>query len=135
MKTFIFLLLIITTTLQAENSQWEKLIIEKILHSISHQSALKVYTEDTNLKEKLSSADNIHFTQSCDDATFVLATYKQKCKKPKIVFNYKDYLHSPEAIAVFFWQKGRPTIRFSSKRLEEFGLKVTGELSKFVSSK
>ncbi len=137
MKKLIFALLFITTIVQAENSQWEKLIIEKMLTSLSHQPKVNVYTDDTKLKAKLALENHIHFTQSCVDADFILSTLsdKPKCNKPKIVFNYREYLHSPKAIAVFFWQKGRPTIRFSSKRLHQFGLNVTGELSKFVSSK
>ncbi len=137
MKKLIFILLFITTLVQAENSQWETLIIEKILTSLSHQAEYHVYTDDMKLKARLALVNHIHFTKSCTDADFILSTLsnKPKCNKPIIVFNYREYLNSSKAIGVFFWQKGRPTIRFSSRRLHKFGLNVTGELSKFVSAK
>jgi len=136
LKIFVFLIsLLCFSTLAASNSEWEGLILTKILHSISKSQIILVYSSDKSLTNEFKNSDSIEIVKNCKKCDFILAkdATVTSCKKPTIVFSYYAYLHTPNAIGVFFWQKGRPTIRFSAKRLKYFGLQVKGELSKFVS--
>ncbi len=137
MKIIVFIsTLLICTTLYASNNEWEGLILKKILHSISKHQEIAVYSKNKVLVDELKDSRFIHIVEDCTKCDFVLAKdeVNNSCQKPTIVFSYYDYLHTPTAVGVFFWQKGRPTIRFSEKRLRSFHLHVTGELSKFVST-
>ncbi len=117
------------------NTQWKQVIIEKILHGIAKNGITKVYTEDKNLKKLIENLGEIGLVDNCNDATYVLASLpkNKKCKKPEIVFDYHNYKVNKNAIGAFFWQKGRPTILFSQKRLKKFNIKIRGEVAKFVS--
>ena len=137
MKTVIFIIsLLFCHTLYASNDEWEGLILQKMLHSISKNQVIAVYSKDTNLVHELKNSYSIHTVENCVKCDFILAkdVVESSCDKPTIVFSYYDYLNTPTAVGVFFWQKGRPTIRFSAKRLKHFKLQVRGELSKFVST-
>jgi len=137
LKYFIFLLISLSTIVSGADSHWEKMIIEKILQSVSNQKELTIYTQDEEILKIVKTINNIHMVHSCQKADFVLSTLDNtsSCHKPVLLFSYNEYKHTPDAIGVFFWQKGRPTIRFSSQRLKNFGLHVDGELSKFVTAK
>ena len=128
----------IFSNLVASDIKWESLILEKMLTSMSGINKVLIYTKSPKMKkivERLTDG-KVGVTNNCKKADFALLAEDEKkvCDKPEIVFNYRGYLHNQNAVGVFFWQKGRPTIRFSLKRLEHFNLQVRGELSKFVSS-
>ena len=128
----------IVTPLFATDSHWEGVILEKILFSISKKERVVVYTEDKKVESIVKKIKTIVISKDCRDADFILSDLgklNSSCQKPEIVFDYSIYRKNSNAVCVFFWQKGRPTIRFSEKRLQSFGLEVNGELSKFVSSK
>jgi len=131
----LFLLLVLLTDLSAFDSHWETLIVEKMLHSMLDKKEIAVYSKNKDICQIIVSANKIHLVNSCQKADFVLSAYgiAKLCDKPLIVFQYNKYIQNKNAVGVFFWQKGRPTIRFSKKRLEYFKLHVNGELSKFVS--
>ena len=139
MKTFILLfILTLFSHLLASDSHWEGAIVGKMLQSMTKVKKPVVCSKGTHLNKVIKDMQDVRLTDDCEKADFVLSDTEElnkSCKKPKIVFNYSDYRSCSNAVAVFFWQKGRPTIRFSSKRLRHFGLEVKGELSKFVSSK
>ncbi|QOP46477.1 hypothetical protein [Sulfurimonas paralvinellae] len=138
MKTFtLFLLMLLVVDVSASDSHWEALIIKKMLEGMSTKSEIRVYSHDTHLEHIAADSEKIFVVKNCEKADFVLSDkgIQKSCKKPIIVFSYEKYLKDPKAVGVFFWQKGRPTIRFSSKRLQQFGLQVKGELLKFVSTR
>ena len=122
--------------LSASNNEWEGLILTKMLHSISRNKSIIIYSRDKVLRDEFRNSSSIHIVENCQKSDFILAKdgVNSSCKKPTIVFSYYEYLKTPTAVGVFFWQKGRPTIRFSSKRLKHFELHVKGELSKFDST-
>jgi hypothetical protein len=130
-------LISLSTIVSGTDSHWEKMIIEKILQSVSNQKDIGIYTQDENILKIVKTINNIHVVKSCEKADFVLSKLdnRSSCHKPVLLFSYNEYIHTPDAIGVFFWQKGRPTIRFSSQRLKNFGLHIDGELSKFVTTK
>jgi len=139
LKTVTFLLIIFFfSNLVASDIKWESLILEKMLTSMSSTNKVLIYTKSPKMKKIVEHLTDgkVRVTNNCKKADFALLTEDEKeaCDKPEIVFNYRGYLHNQNAVGVFFWQKGRPTIRFSSKRLKYFDLQVRGELSKFVSS-
>ncbi len=129
--------LILSSIAYSGNLKWEKLIVLNILISMSKEAKTTVYTSSNTLKKILCNTDVLKFVQNCEKADFVLSSENEnkKCKKPELVFKYTNYIKNPYAVAVFFWQKGRPTIRFSKQRLKKFGIKIHGELSKFESEK
>ena len=124
--------------LLASDIKWESLILEKMLTSMSSKNKVLIYTKSPKMKKIVERLINtkVRVTNNCKRADFALLAKDEKktCDKPEIVFNYRGYMHDEDAVGVFFWQKGRPTIRFSLKRLAHFNLQVRGELSKFVSS-
>lgn len=134
----LLLTLLVSSVLIASDIEWESLILEKMLHSMSKEKRVLVYTDNPEMKQivEMLKDTNIVSTDRCDEVDFVLVAKGEKnvCDKPEIVFNYAGFLHDKNAVGVFFWQKGRPTIRFSEKRLKRYGLHIEGELSKFVSS-
>jgi len=104
---------------------------------MSNDKIVNVYSESEHIHEVLNKLDDIHFVNDCKEADFVLLDeqeIEESCIKPEIVFSYAKYHHNEYAVGVFFWQKGRPTMRFSAKHLQAYGLVVKGELSKYVSS-
>jgi hypothetical protein len=138
LKTLVGICILFIATLGvASQVEWEREILKSILHSMKKKPTIAVYTPDSNIQKILEGLDSIVLLKRCDGADFVLLKKKREkvCKKPTVVCDYELYAKEPNAVAVFFWQKGRPTIRFSSKRLKRFGLKVHGELEKFVSTK
>jgi len=137
LRYLIFFFIFFSTIISGADSNWEGLIVKKILLSISHNKDLNVYSQDKHVVDLLKNIKKVHLTTNCDEADLVLSNlhYNERCHKPEIVFNYSEYINSPDAIGVFFWQKGRPTIRFSEQRLKEFGLHIDGELAKFVTAK
>jgi len=137
LKKFIFLISIfLIQTLFASNNEWEGLILQKMLHSMSKSKNIVIYSKDKALIREFQNAQSIQIVKNCAKCDFILAkeNINISCNKPAIVFSYYEYLNTPTAVGVFFWQKGRPTIRFSAKRLKYFELHVKGELSKFVST-
>jgi len=140
LKTIILLVSILAAVnLFASESEWEGAILKKMLESMSKSAVISVYTKDKTLQKEFQNSYAFHMVQDCKKSDFVLVRksedLNQTCNKPTIVFDYYTYLQTPNAVGVFFWQKGRPTIRFSQKRLQSFDLKVHGELLKFVSTK
>jgi len=135
LKKILLLVILGVETLVASNSKWEGEILQEMLLSMSHNRSVKIYSQDKSLKAALVAIPFVHSVQKCTECDFVLAKkgVDDLCQKPIIVFSYYNYLHTPTAVGVFFWQKGRPTIRFSQKRLKKFNIQVQGELSKFVS--
>jgi len=125
------------TNINANEENWNRIIIERILSSVSSKTNIDVYVEDSKLKKLLETSKIFTFKEHCSEADFIFLSfkYKSECDKPAIVFNFKEFRNTSNAIAVFFWQKGRPTIRFSSKRLIHYNLHVSGELVKFVSTR
>lgn len=140
MKT-ILLLLITGLLVQANgihgNLDGDRIIIEKMLGSIQNSKKIKVYIQDENFVNIIKKSKILIRVKSCEEADFTLLNEGSliECKRPSIVFNFREFRASSNAIGVFFWQKGRPTIRFSLNRLNHYNLKVTGELEKFVSQK
>jgi hypothetical protein len=134
---FISIVLSSLIDIKANEENWDRIIIERMLSSVSDKTDISVYTEDTKLKMIIKTSKVFTIKEYCSEADFILISSKSKivCDKPAIVFNFKKFRSNPNAIGVFYWQKGRPTIRFSSKRLSLYGLHVSGELSKFVSTK
>ena len=133
----LFLLLVLSNTIAASDIEWEALIVEKMLTSMATEKEIKVYAQEKRLDQVCKEMHNVSKIDNCNKADFVLVGKElpESCKKPEIVFDYNTFKKDSNAVGVFFWQKGRPTIRFSSKRLKQFGLQVEGELAKFVSSK
>jgi len=128
--------LLLSSVLLSSASELEGMILAKMLQSISKSGVVYVYTKDKELQQELQNSYIVKIVQDCQKSDFVFLRKDDSskgCQKPLIVFDYYQYLHTKDAVAVFFWQKGRPTIRFSQKRLQHFDLKVRGELSKFVS--
>jgi hypothetical protein len=131
----ITLLILISSSVLASDSYWEGAILEKMLLSISQKKVPVVFSQGKDLDKVIVNMKKIHFTDNCMKADFILSDEQEldkSCLKPKIVLNYRTYRNSSNAVGVFFWQKGRPTIRFSAKRLDHYGLVARGELSKFV---
>ncbi len=122
---------------QANDTSWNRLILEKIVTAVIPETPVKLYTQEHELIESLTDSRAVALQSKCSHANIVLrgSASQEQCGKPAIVFSYSDFIAMNDAVGVFYWQKGRPTIRFSQKRLEKFGLNINGEMSKFVSNR
>jgi len=139
LKLLPILIAAIGITLATANaeSKWDRLIIERMLTSVSSSDTINVYAKKQADRDILNVSKQLHVVPSCEEADFILIYPEQKfvCEKPAIVFTFQEFRKMSNAIGVFFWQKGRPTLRFSSQRLAHYHLHVKGELSQFVSTK
>lgn len=122
---------------QANDTDWNRLILEKIVTAVIPATPVKLYTQERELLQSLENSKAVSLQSECFRADIILRgiTSQEQCGKPAIVFSYGDFIAMDDAVGVFYWQKGRPTIRFSQKRLEKFGLNINGEMSKFVSNR
>ena len=138
MKTvFLLFSLLLSNIVFASDKGWEQLILEKMVQSIYAGKEIRVYTVDESIERTLGNSFYINLVKNCNQCDIIIGENREEnsCKKPKIVLKYRNYLNDKSAVGVFFWQKGRPTIRFSSEKLKGFGLHINGELSKFVTTK
>ncbi|MEA1919919.1 MAG: hypothetical protein U9N52_08780 [Campylobacterota bacterium] len=73
----------------------------------------------------------------CDSADIViLSTWKKLPKsclnKPLFTTRYRIFTNKKKVFGAFFWQKGRPNIIFSQKRLNEQNISLSSEFDRFI---
>ena len=112
-------------------------IWERILHDLSLKE-YRLYTEDSKLRDILRKVSGVELIDNCKEATLIVDTRNHVVKDPecraipRLTNDYRVLLKNPGEVGAFFWLKGRPTIIFSKKRLERFGLQVAPELRDYV---
>ena len=138
MKLFMLLLLSICIWAakidDTEVRIWSRLIFDIKLDSY------RIFTLDPEIREVIKRIKGVDLVGSCKNATLAIESKlypinEKDCMNiPKISNDYRLFLKDNGAIGVFYWLKSRPTILFSKRRLQEFGIGVDDEMKEYVES-
>ena len=132
MKKVLLLLAVVLTLLGADLSPREKLL-SVIAHALVPSKKPRVYIEDAQWRMKIGPIRGIVFIDQCMTADLVLTRDPAKVLRQcpdAILFltTYRAYRSMPESVGALFWQKGRPTLLFHRKALEQRSLVLPAEL-------
>lgn len=104
--------------------------IVQAITSVVNVSDKNVWIEkkDKSLHEFLDTK-NFKASQRCEDVGVLLVMhanlFASECKgKPIVVLDYDLLKRYDNAVAAFFWKKGRPNIVFIKDRVEKFKIKL-----------
>ncbi|WP_457639709.1 hypothetical protein [Persephonella sp.] len=121
-----------------EARQVETLILSEISVSLTgKKEGIKVYLTD-NMKYIIKYSKILLPVSKCQEADIVIAGKEIKdleCRR-KLMVVTKYYLlkEYPNAVAAFYWHKGRPNIVFVYERLKNFGISISEKYIKYVDS-
>lgn len=77
---------------------------------------------------ELLDATKFNISDTCEDVGVLVlqntaSSFSEACKnKPIVVLDYDILKHHKNAVAAFFWKKGRPNIVFLKDRIEKFDI-------------
>ncbi|MDQ7055576.1 MAG: hypothetical protein Q9M89_03460 [Persephonella sp.] len=111
-------------------------IISKICSAISKKDiGIKVYLTE-NMKYIIKYSKIFVPVDSCEDADIVVAGQEiHNCRgKIMVVTRYFLLKRYKNAVAAFYWYKGRPNITFVKEKLERYHISLPEKFSKFVDS-
>ncbi len=111
-------------------------IISKICSALTGKSiGIKVYLTE-NMKYIIKYSKIFIPVEKCSDADVIVAGKKVQSCKGKIMVVTRDYLLKKyeDAVAAFYWYKGRPNIIFVEEKLKKHGISLPKEFLKYVDS-
>ncbi|WP_456463829.1 hypothetical protein [Persephonella sp.] len=116
----------------------ESTIISRISTTLTGKHyKIKAFATD-NMKYIFKYSKILIPSYECDEADVVIAgdLLKNKDCEKKVMIVTKYYLirKYQNAVAAFYWYKGRPNIVFIKERLEKFGIKLPTEYEKYIDS-
>lgn len=128
MKKILILALLLFTLHASEMSPREKLL-DTIAHALVRSKTPCVYIDDKEWRTRVRPIEGIRFADSCTSADLVLTQDSEKimatCPDAMLFMTaYGAYRSTPEAVGALFWQKGRPTLLFHRKVLQQRGLSL-----------
>ncbi len=135
----IFLLICFSVAFSEEAvKKIESMIISRISSVVTgKQYRIKTYATD-NMKYIFKYSKILIPSYECDKADIVIAGEQLKnkdCeKKVMIVTKYYLLRNYKNAVAAFYWYKGRPNILFIKERLERFGINLPEKYKKYTDS-
>ena len=130
-KFFIIISLLIPLSYADEKESATKIV--KAMVNVINTSEQKIWIpEDDKNIFKLLNKGAFNITKKCENANLIILREKRllapKCmQKPLVILDYDLFNDYDNAVAAFFWKKGRPNIVFIKKRIEKF--KITLPLS------
>ncbi|SNZ06717.1 hypothetical protein SAMN06265182_0773 [Persephonella hydrogeniphila] len=136
------LLIIYTIGAWAFQGEEAKKIESAILSEVSSvitgkQYGIKVYTTD-NMKYIFRYSKILLPVYECINADLIIAGERLKdnrCRgKKMIVTRYYLLKEYKNAIAAFYWHKGRPNLIFIQERLKHYGISIPDKYKKFADS-
>ncbi|WP_456384302.1 hypothetical protein [Persephonella sp.] len=121
-----------------EMKKIESLILSEISSSlIGKKDRIKVYLTD-NMKYIIKYSKIFIPVQECDRAEIIIAGEDLEtgnCRgKLMIVTRYYLIHKYTNAVAAFYWHKGRPNIIFISERLKHFKISIPKKYNKYIDS-
>ncbi len=114
----------------------ESEIISKICSAVTGKNAdIKVYLTE-NMKYITKYSKIFVMVDRCKDADVVIAGKELQNCRGKLMVVTKYYLLKKynNAVAAFYWYKGRPNIIFVKERLENFKILLPDRFIKYVDS-
>jgi len=123
---------------EEEVKKIETMIISQISSTLTgKQYRIKAFTTD-NMKYIFKYSKILIPSYECDKADIVIAgdQLKNKNCEKKVMIVTKYYLirKYENAVAAFYWYKGRPNILFIKERLEKFGISLPAKYKKYTDS-
>jgi hypothetical protein len=101
------------------------------------QYGIKVYTTD-NMKYIFKYSKILLPAYECINADLIIAGERLRDKKcrGKIMVVTKYYLlkEYKDAVAAFYWHKGRPNLIFIEERLKQYRISIPDKYKKFIDS-
>jgi hypothetical protein len=110
--------------------------IAKVLHP--NEEKLIICILDDTYDFLKSSIHHMKIVDECTHADLVIAKQIEDvspyCQQDKFIIltKYQEYKQSDIPIGALFWQKGRPNLIFSKKRLLEFSMKLPASFSRYI---
>ena len=128
------MLLVFCTTIFA-NENYELKLYEKILPLIFVNKPILVYA-DAQMKSVLKNSTVFEITNECNYATLLMGKNLNNIEfpcnnKPIFSTSYRGFKNIPNSFGAFYWRKGRPQIKFDSKRIQKLHLKLPNSLKKY----
>ncbi len=136
---FLFILAYFTGAFSGEEiKKVESIIISQISSTLTgKQYRIKVFATD-NMKYIFKYSKILIPNYECDKADIVVAgdQLKNKSCEKKVMIVTKYYLirKYENAVAAFYWYKGRPNVVFIKERLKKFGIKLPAKYKKYIDS-
>ena len=127
--------LILGLMLNASEKEYAAKIIKNLVEVIDKSNtSVWVVSNDSDV---LGSLKQLNMAKTCKEAkVLILSSEKNMPKhcraKPILVLDYDLLKKHSNAVAAFFWQKGRPNIVFLKKRLQHFSISLPPTYEKYV---
>lgn len=131
---YIFLALMVTTTLLAKSVE-EELIVNVLKLLKVNEHVVRVYEQSPS--RLLTESGFVSRVSECKDADLVYGekfdTLPFTCKNlPRFSTEYEHFQKDERVIGAFYWRKGRPQLRFNENRCKNFNIKLPPELVQYA---
>jgi len=116
----------------------ESKIYSNVLHGLSVQKEIKIWTDDKSKEEQFAKIQNVICVEKKEDAEILLLFHTLNIKSSKLIFvgSYTLLKHyKQEVLGGFYWQKGRPNLLFLKENLEKHGLVLPQNLTDYIDSR
>jgi hypothetical protein len=133
LRKVLLVILIISTVFAGE---YELKLYEKVLPLVLKNRHIKVYL-DKHSKNILDGSNTFIVLSDCTKADILIgkdfSNIESSCKnKPIFATSYRAFKRLNTAFGAFYWRKGRPQIKFNSKRLKELNLVLPTSLKRYA---
>ncbi len=141
MKSAALIFILLTLSFAESPDSVKAKIIGKVATSLLDVGVVFIYTDDPAYENIFEKEENLIETKSCRDADMVLSSrleeYRSTCPSTaqRLYFatSYSDYMKNRDAaVGAFFWQKGRPNLILSEKKLKELKIRLPSEFDNYI---
>ena len=135
MLKILSILLILGSMLNASEEEYATKIIKNLVDVIDKSNtSVWVVSDDSDVRGSLKE---LNMAKTCKEAKVLILLSetnmpKYCLSKPILVLDYDLLEKHSNAVAAFFWQKGRPNIVFLKKRLQHFSISLPPTYEKYV---
>jgi len=133
LKVVLLTFLIFITVFAGE---YELKLYEKVIPLILKEKHLHIYADRYSL-ETVQNSKLFYVVNSCNEADLLIGkdfkNLDKSCyNKPIFATSYRAFKRLNTAFGAFYWRKGRPQIKFNSKRLKELNLVLPTSLKRYA---
>ena len=133
-KILFLLFFTVTFSLSSQISISTK-IVGKIIYALNSDAKIWI-NKKTNYKDVVDTSV-LNIVNYCNDANIVMInsnkTIPINCKDlPIVTFDYNLLSKNKNAVAAFFWKRGRPNIIFIKDRLDKFNISIPNKYQSYL---
>lgn len=131
MRTWLLIFLLFSSIHATEKESATKII--KAIISVISPKQQKVWVDKKNKNiSQFIYLKSLNIKENCEDSNVLLlksdVQLQKACKNlPALVLDYNLLNRYDNAVAAFFWKKGRPNIVFIKDRMKKFEIKLPME--------